>query len=407
MSMLQREKVLYGIKVTLRYLLRVFWIFPIKYNRVFFTTRYCLQYSECPKAISIYLQKNFPGEFDAVFALKHPKKWDGEGERFVKFPSVRYFYDMCTAKIIVDSNGGIPDYIPKRKGQYVIDTEHGGGAYKSNKTHAVTESKEPTKQSHAKALYKSRNLDLMLSSCAIFSKMVVPDLAPEYKGEIMNCGMPRNDIFFQKDYILRRSKVCETLGLDPNKKIVLYAPTWRGSITQIKEKKKGKTLNFDIDLDVERLLAAVSKRFDAETVFMIRAHLVQLVVGMSRKFQWGTSLDVSDYPDMQELLIAADVLISDYSSTIWDYSLMKKPCFLYVPDMDAYISERGVYTPIETWPGILCRTNDELEQAVLKFDEMAYRARIEQYHKDMGSYETGTACKQVCERIAQVCGVKV
>ncbi len=368
----------------------------MKNNRVVFISHNGLLYSGNPKAIFLYLQQNFNGKFDTVFALKDPQTWNKWGGRFVKFPSARFLLDFCTAKVVVNNNLGIPLYLPKRESQYVIDTEHGGGAYKNNTNRGFVEIKEVTKSRHAMDLYKSHNTDLILSSCAVFSKLVISDIAPDYKGVVMPCGMPRNDFFFLNNRGQVRNGVCENLQTDPNKKIVLYAPTYRGSINKVKKQV------FQIAMDVDRLMAAVSSRFNTEAVFMIRAHPV---MKMNRSWPWKNTLDVSDYPDMQELLVAADVLISDYSSTIWDFSLTGKPCFLFVPDMETYISERGVYTPMETWPGILCRTNEELEQAVLRFDEGVYRARIEQYHKDMGSYENGRACEQVCNHIAQVCGV--
>ena len=124
------------------------------------------------------------------------------------------------------------------------------------------------------------------------------------------------------------------------------------------------------------------------------------------QYDAGRAIDATSYPDMQELLCAADILISDYSSTIWDFSLMKKPCFLYCPDLDYYMNyDRGTYTPIETWPGILCRSNEELEQAILHFNEEEYIKKVEKHHRDLGSYETGHACEQVCRRIAEVCGI--
>ena len=115
-------------------------------------------------------------------------------------------------------------------------------------------------------------------------------------------------------------------------------------------------------------------------------------------------VDVSLYPDVQELLAAADMLVSDYSSIIWDYSLLKRPCFLFIPDVKDYLDERGVYTPIQTWPGIVAETNQELCNRVLSFDEASYAKRIEKYHEDMGCYEKGTACQKTAERILNEIG---
>ena len=158
----------------------------------------------------------------------------------------------------------------------------------------------------------------------------------------------------------------------------------------------------DLDIDIKRVINSLESRYHRDVVVLFRKHHALKIDNRIENV-----IDVSDYPDMQELLCAADILISDYSSTIWDFSLTKKPCFLYCPDLDYYINEdRGTYTPIETWPGILCRTNEELEQAIQTFDEVEYVKKVEKHHRDMGSYESGTACEQVCKRIAEVCGVE-
>ena len=69
--------------------------------------------------------------------------------------------------------------------------------------------------------------------------------------------------------------------------------------------------------------------------------------------------------------------------------------------------DRGIYTPIESWPGILAKSNEELRKAILEFNESSYREKVEKHHHNLGSYENGTACERVCTRIAEVCEVPV
>ena len=108
----------------------------------------------------------------------------------------------------------------------------------------------------------------------------------------------------------------------------------------------------------------------------------------------------TDYPDMQDLLKCADVLLTDYSSCMWDFSLMHKPCFLYARDISEYRGERDFYTPIEDWPFPLASNNDELAQVIADFDEDAYHAAVDRHHEELGSTESGTAARQCAERIA-------
>lgn len=400
MTQTQKEKFQYVAAGIVRNLLKIFWIFPIKKNRIAMISYAGRQYSCNPKYISLYMQENYSNKFELIFALRHPNNWDSNEENFVKFLSFSFFYYFCTAKVII-SNCGMPTYLPKRKDQYVINTWHGGGAYKTQKSGGNLEENSITKSRYKLHLYKTHCTDLVLSSCESFTKLAVPELVPKYTGEIMPCGMPRNDIIYNGNYITIRNKVCKSLDIDPDREIILYAPTYRGSIDSMQVQAEKV---FSMDLDIENLFNAAYKRFNNKPILLIRAHHA---MNMSSHLKSVDIIDVSDYPDTQELLCSTDILISDYSSTIWDFSLTKKPCFLYCPDLDYYMNDdRGTYTPIETWPGILCRSNEELEQAILNFNEEEYVKKVEKHHADLGSYENGTACEQVCRRIAEVCGVE-
>ena len=98
---------------------------------------------------------------------------------------------------------------------------------------------------------------------------------------------------------------------------------------------------------------------------------------------------------MQELLYAANVVITDYSSLMWDFSLTGRPCFLYADDLDDYERERGFYMPSSQWPYPIARNNDELEKNILGFDCGLYRQAVREHHKVCGSYEQGRACETV------------
>lgn len=383
------ERKQYYFAKVIRSLMKLFWIFPIRKNKIFMLSGKGTGYSDSGKYMSQYLLLNHPDIFKIVWAVNDKRKFNEKGIVFSNAFSFNHLFHFCTAKVIV-TNGGMPTYMPKRKGQYVINTWHGGGAYKRGIPVSSSASRERIQMN----MYKSKCLDLFVSSCRDFEEKVIPDISQNYKGEILRCGLPRNDIFFS-DIQSVREKVCSYFNLDKNNLLVLYAPTFRGDYYALNKK-------FISAVDFNRISRATQKRFAKQIVVAFRAHAL-----MTETIFNEVAINVTSYPDMQELLCAADILISDYSSTIWDFSLTKKPCFLYCPDLNYYLNEdRGVYTPIETWPGILCRTNEELEQAILNFDEAEYVKKVEKHHKDMGSYETGHACEQVCKRIAEVCGIE-
>lgn len=115
------------------------------------------------------------------------------------------------------------------------------------------------------------------------------------------------------------------------------------------------------------------------------------------------SMDLSDYPDMQELLLVADVLITDYSSCMWDFSLTGKPCFIYAADSEQYISERDFYTPMASWPFSIALNNEELRQNILNYNEKAYRQKVKKHHERMGICESGHASELVADAIYDYC----
>ena len=114
-------------------------------------------------------------------------------------------------------------------------------------------------------------------------------------------------------------------------------------------------------------------------------------------------LPAAKYPDMQELLAAADMMITDYSSNIWDYSFLYRPCFLYVPDLEEYLQKTGFYVDIHQWPFEMAETQEELKQKIAACDRKELKARIEAHHRFMGSRESGNACKMIVNRIRRVC----
>ena len=171
--------------------------------------------------------------------------------------------------------------------------------------------------------------------------------------------------------------------------VALYAPTYRG--------KRAFRNYTNIDFPYQDFLSILRNRFGKKSVILKRAH----PGGRIPATAISGVLDVTDYPDMQELLCAADLLITDYSSSIWDFALLGRPCLLYMPDLEEYIAERGLYTLPEEWPGIICKDEKELLDTAASFDMEECRQRALRHLEMLGSYEKGTATWQVCERIMQ------
>lgn len=374
------------IKV-MRKILCIFYIFKIKNNRIIFTSFHGESYTCSPKYITEYLIEKYDDKFEIIWAFNDLNKNKSLLNNMIKpvqFKSIKYIYYVLTSKIRIN-NAEEWIILPKRNNQILINTWHGGGLYKK----VGLDSKVVKDKLNGKDYYG--DTDLFLASCeAAVEKMYRKSF--NYKGEVLNSGLPRNDLLFTKNKLFSE-EIKLKLNINPDTKIVLYAPTLRESNSK----------EF-IPLDGEKLISTLTKRFGGEWIILYRSHLGTNKEG--ENFTKGLSyyLDVSYYSDMQELLYVTDMLITDYSSSIWDYSFTKNPCILYVPDLDSYINEdRNFYFDIDTWGFPICKTNKELENIILKYDIEKYIVNMRKHHKKLGSYETGNSTKQVCEYILNFC----
>jgi CDP-glycerol glycerophosphotransferase len=222
-------------------------------------------------------------------------------------------------------------------------------------------------------------LTWFLSSSEEFSRAISQsNLIPPAK--LLPTGMPRNDVFFSGQQQVVAAAARRSLGLDDGTAIVLYAPTYR-------EAGQG----FASDLDLGAVARALQARFGRRFTILVRGHwwMKGLAAGLE-------TLDVTDYPHTQDLLCAADVLLTDYSSSIWDFTFTGRPAFLYVPDLEAYEQAPGLETPIATWPYPFATTQAALLQNIADFDEAAHAAKVAQHQAAFGNYETGRATDHVC-----------
>lgn len=358
-----------------RFWLRTLYIFPIKKNRITFNSFAGKQYSCNPKAISEYLKEKYGEKYEIIWSFIEPadfKYVKEKGIKAVKYFSLQRMYYEATAKVCIDNSASY-HWFPLRKRQFHVNTWHGGGCYK------IVGKGEKNKSIFYKNrfAYRAKETTQMISSSQFFSEHVIKEQFG-YNGDIIECGMPRNDVIFQNAEQVRK-KVLGEYQCNFEKIIILYAPTWRYQMGQY-------IPNFS---NIEK---HVELRFEKECVFLFRAHSSMAEYTLPENM-----IDVSEYPDMQDLLCACDILITDYSSSIWDFSFTYKPCFLYTPDLDKYTAERGFGKDIYSWGFPVCKTNEALAEAIVNFDEEAFRKKMEEHHKDLGSFETGNATQTFCE----------
>lgn len=374
-----------GIIYVLRFIIRIMSVFPIKDNRIIINSYRGQQYSCSPKYLSEWLITHYPGQYEIIWAFKEPSRFmylKKQGIKLVKFRSLKRFYYEATAKISINNIGSF-SWIPLRKGQEHINTWHGAVDYKK-----VALQEAQNNQLMRKSLLMTANeTTLYLSASRFFSEYCLP-MEFGYYGNVVEAGLPRNDILLGIDNLVITKKVRMQYGVPEQNILLLYAPTWRYEIT-----------NTIPSLDFERIIDAVEKRFERPCSLAYRAHHLNGCTIQNLKHV----IDVTGYPDSQEIMAASDIMITDYSSMIWDFSLMGRPCFLFTPDLEDYISQRNFNIPIEKWGFPYCKSNDDLITSILRFNEKAYKKIVEYHHNLIGSYESGHAREQVCQWIYSRC----
>jgi CDP-glycerol glycerophosphotransferase len=191
-------------------------------------------------------------------------------------------------------------------------------------------------------------------------------------------------------------KARNDLGIPLDHKVLLYAPTWRLRFTQEQH------IDMRVyDLDIQHLKKTLTDKFGGEWTMLIRFHPSVRLYAKGYQETHPEVMDVTDYQDMQRLLMATDVMVSDYSSCIFDATLRRIPCFTYATDFYQYkYEERGVYYEMEELPFPYAKNNDEMEQNVKAFDMADYLKKWDAFTVRMGLNETGHAAKDIAEKMA-------
>ena len=354
------------------------------------------QYNDNPKYISEELHKREP-EMKIVWAIK-----DGSPESFPKYVktveinSKEYIKYVARAEVVVDNYAGLRTNFlgennflkrlafslasRRKRGQLNISTWHG-----TPLKHIALDEPNYKNKSFSRAYV---NADLMLAGCDVTANAYKTALG--WGKETLMCGTPRNDILFKTP----KSDLKSKLGIPSDKKVILFAPTFRNNV-EMSGISQLKSLN------MEKLLDTLKERFGEEWCFVFRSH--NLVMSKIQDEGLKINEDMingNQFPDMAEYLSVADVLLTDYSSSMFDYMLTGKPVFLYTPDLDDYKnSERGFYFEIDSTPFSISETVDDLMDKIAKFDSKLYKEKVDDFLKKIGNVENGVASKITVDEI--------
>ena len=376
-------------KIKELFCLFVYKLSPIKKKRVVFTS-FQGQYTDNPKAVALKFHELHP-DYELVWLLK-----DGQGKdlpsyfKRVNINSVKAYRYWGSAKIHIDNVYGIRatfliddskksrfkaklyTFLTYKKKQYIFTNFHGVPIKKIGRDQLGNDIKDMICKGTTLILGDQYSKDIMAN--VTFNKLPIELL-----------GYPRDDVLFSENTTAK-----EQVGLPSDRKIALFAPTFRNDGKDVEGKNVQRSgldqINaFDFDLFFKTLY----ERFGGDWSLVLRFHyhVAEMVDWASLKKKYGDRIiNGNQYPDMADYLSATDLLITDSSSCMIDYSLTYKPCLLFFPDLKNYQNkERGFYVDIKSLPFPVSETFDEFINCIKNFDENKYQQDVKQMHLKIGS----------------------
>ena len=384
-SILPRNVITFLVKIKTFNYCYFFRLVPLRKKKIVFSNFFGNRYGDSPKYIAEkLLEKNIDCEM--VWLVKKTLIGNTlfpDRIRTAVYGSFQSLYELATAAVWVDNSRKalIP---PKRKGQFYIQTWHSPLRLKKIEKDAEKHLSETYIE---RAKLDSACCDLMISgndfSFGIYRNSFW------YYGEILKCGTPRCDIFFT-DTSLIREKIDRFFRTKPDERFILYAPTFRN------------TSNLEVFVPDFKVIAdAAEKKWGGKWRVLIRFHPKTDVASIAADYG-EVAVNASGYDDMQELLAASELLITDYSSSMFDMLIAKKICFIHAPDIDEYTkNERELYFPPERLPFYVSHDTEGLSRNIMNFDPEDYSEKVRNFTELVNVYERGAASEAVAERIRE------
>lgn len=369
-------------------------VLPKKSNLVIFESFLGKQYSDNPRAIYEYLQENYP-QFEMYWSAdkRLSYKFKESNIKYARRFSVRWIFLMNRAGYWI-TNSRLPLWIPKPTKTTYIQTWHGTPlkrlAADMDQVHMPGAN---TVQYKKDFILEAKKWDYLISpnsySTEIFRQ------AFNFNNKIIESGYPRNDFLINKNNENQIENIKVENKLPLNKKIILYAPTWRDN--QFYEKGRYK---FDLEIDLEMLQKNLSENY----IIVLRMHYL-ISENLDLNKYKGFVYDLTFHEDIRELYLIADLLITDYSSVFFDYAILKRPMIFYVYDIEEYRDIlRGFYMDFEKEaPGPLVKTTGGILDEILKVEYGHINTRkINSFYNKYCYLEDGQTSKRVIRQIFNI-----
>ena len=347
----------------------LFRVFPINNNKIVIASFGGKGYGSEGKAIADRLMEA-RNDVDIVWLVRNPDEKLPKDIRGIKFASIKAIYEQVTAKVWID-NRRKPGYVRKRRGQYYIHTWHGGGPCLKwvEKDASDTLPREYIEY----AINDSKMANLMVSGSDWRTKNMRDSFW--YDGEIAKCDLFKKIKSESESDI--KSKVYNFFDeLDDNDHFLLYAPTFRAD----------KNLEC-YNMNFSKVIDTLSNVYGGTWKVIVRLH--QSIVSLDCFMHYTDKvLNGSQYSQIEDLIIATDFLVTDYSGCIFDGFKLKRKVILYALDLEHYLSkERGMYFDIHSLPAPLCQNMNEFLECLKKFDEAKYEKDRSAFVDEIGYYD--------------------
>lgn len=358
-------------RVVMSFVFRVYGCFlPTQDDLVLFVSFMGMGFNDSPKAIYDFMQQHPQyGGYRCVWAFEHPEKYP-ELET-VKIDTLRYFQTALRAKYWITNTNIERGLRFKKKDQVYLNTWHGIAL------------KHIGNDCPGRKDFNFDTVDHLVVS-GDYDETVFRSAFRAREHTYLRCGMPRNEPLWSAGADSKQT-ARQKLGLPPEKTVILYAPTWRDSTDG------GKSYAICPPVHFEAWRKALGEGY----VVLFRAHH-QTTKVLGVKFD-DFVLDVSGYPEVNDLMLASDLLITDYSAIAFDYSILCRPIFCYAYDYDSYLVSRGTYFEVdERYPNKSCRTEEELLARIQSMDRAAECANTKRFRDRFIQY--GPGATQACVR---------
>jgi teichoic acid ribitol-phosphate primase len=324
-------------------------------------------------------------EIDVV-VIAHPPARGIRGRVSSLLAALVAGYHLARARVFVVDDYFFALYVIKpRRGTTIVQTWHASGAFKKVGYSVLDKSFGADEELTSRVAIHS-NYDI----CLVASQASAPHYAEAFRQPlsrfVSRLGIPRTDVLFGDAVATIKERVRRRYRIPDGRKVILYAPTFRGdSVAQARTPH---------DLDLGMLRAVLGE----DHVILLRLHpFVRERMRIGPELA-GFAIDVSDYPDINELMLVSDLLVTDYSSAIYEYSLLGRPMAFFAPDHAAYERERGFYFDYRAGvPGPIFETTADLAAWIRagQFDT----ARVEAFARASFDVADGRASARFVDEI--------